>query len=270
MVRASGRANLLPGKTDADGRSPDLSAGQLPDIIVATQATALIVVNGPPRYTDVTGTSLEYAVNTSAHLFRDAAGGEVYVRVDGFWFRAADINGPWFHAPAESLPAAFSSIPDNSPKRAVKASIGGGHTQMPASDMVVVASDSATNLHLNMAGDPVLERIRGTELNYVVNSSVPIIQLDINHWYAVQSAVWFFAAEVTGPWTPTSQIPPEIYAIPPDAPIYHAIHSRVMASTTDVTYYGYSNAPGGAAADEEQGSDYQYTPPAGMSWGWFY
>lgn len=266
-VRASGRANLLPGKTGADGRSPDLSAGHLPDIIVATQPTALIVVHGSPRYTSVTGTSLEYAVNTSAHLLRDAATGEVYVRVDGFWFRAAEVNGPWFHAPAESLPAAFSSIPDNSPKRAVKASIGVGHT---ATDMVVVAADSATTLHLDMAGDPALERIRGTELNYVANSSVPIIQVDINHWYAVQSAVWFFAAEVTGPWSQTNQIPPEIYAIPPDALIYHAIHSRVMASTTDVTYYGYSNAPGGATAEEEQGSDYQYTPPAGMSWGWFY
>jgi hypothetical protein len=270
-VRESGRANLLLGKAGTDGRSPVLSDGRLPDVLVATVPTALIVLDGSPRYTSVAGTTLQYAVNTSAHLFRDAASGDLYVRVDGFWFRASDINGPWRHAPAASLPAGFSAIADDSPKRGVKASIAGAQTPTAGSDMKVVAVDPGTaTLDLNMAGDPVLEPIRGTELNYVANSSVPIIQIDINNWYAVQNAVWFFATDVPGPWTVTSRIPTEIYSIPPGTPIYHAIHSRVMSSSTDVTYYGYSGGPGGAVSDEEQGADYQYTPPSGMSWGWFY
>ena len=199
-VRETGRANFLLGKADAKGRSPVLSAGRLPDILVATQPTALIVLDGSPRYTSVAGTTLQYAVNTSAHLFRDSAPGEVYVRIDGFSFRAADINGPWWHAPVASLPAGFSAIADDSPKRGVKASIAGAQTPPSGSDMKVVAADPATaSLDLNMAGDPVLEPIRGTELNYVANSSVPIIQIDINNWYAVQNAVWFFATDVPGP-----------------------------------------------------------------------
>src|SRR5258706_1564233 len=172
--------------------------------------------------------------------------------------------------------AGCSGVHTTSPKRAVKASIAVAQTPMPGSDMNVVAADPATaTLDLNMAGDPVLEPIRGTELNFVANSSVPIIQVDINNWYAVQNAVWFFATEVTGPWTATIRIPPDIYAIPPGTPIYHAIHSRVMSSSTDVTYYGYpgtdaQGSQGGALGIEEQGADYQYTPPSGMSWGWFY
>ena len=270
-VRETGRANLLLGKADANGRSPVLSAGRLPHILVATQPTALIVLDGSPRYTPVAGTTLQYAVNTSAHLFLDTAPGEVYVRIDGFWFRASSINGPWWHAPIASLPAGFSAIPDDSPKRAVKASITDVQTPTSGSDLKVVAADPGTaTLILNMAGDPVLEPIRGTELNYVANSSVPIIQIDINNWYAVQNAVWFFATDVPGPWTVTNRIPTEIYSIPPGTPIYHAIHSRVMSSSTDVTYYGYSGGLGGAVGDEEQGADYQYTPPSGMSWGWYY
>jgi len=275
-VIESGRANFLVGKAGADGRSPVLSAEHLPDIIVATQPTALILLDGPPRYTGVAGTTLQYAVNTSAHLFRDTASAGVYVRVNGFWFRAAEVNGPWLHVPIASLPAGFSSIPGDSPKRAVKDSIAGAQTPTSDSGLNVVAADPATaTLSLNIAGDPVLEPIRGTELNFVANASVPVIQLDIDNWYAVQNGVWFFSTEATGPWTATSRVPAEIYTIPPGAPIYHAIHSRVMASSTDVTYYGYPGAgtqagEGGALGIEEQGDDYQYTPPSGLSWGWFY
>jgi hypothetical protein len=126
-----------------------------------------------------------------------------------------------------------------------------------------------------MSGDPVLEPIRGTQLNYVANASVPLIQVDINNWYAVQDGVWFHAAEATGPWTVTNHVPPEIYAIPPTAPIYHAIQSRAISSSTDVVYYAYPTgvalpSEGGAIGVEDQGADYQYTPPSSLYWGWFY
>jgi hypothetical protein len=234
------------------------------------------VLDGPPRYASVVGTTLQYAVNTSAHLFRDAASSELYVRVGGLWFRAADVNGSWGHVPAASLPAAFSAIPDDSPKSSVKTSIASRQGPTAGSELYAVAADPGTaRLVLDMSGDPVLKRIRGTELNYVANASVPVIQIDINNWYAVQDGIWFYSSEVTGPWTVTSRIPPEIHAIPPNAPIYRAIHSRVMSSSTDVTYYGYPGtdawaSQGGAIGVEEQGSDYQYTPPSGMSWGWSY
>jgi hypothetical protein len=70
-------------------------------------------------------------------------------------------------------------------------------------------------------------------------------------------------------------VPPQIYAIPPTSPIYHAVHSRVISSSTDVVYYGYPTAgslgpEGGAIGVEEQGSDYQYTPPSNLYWGWYY
>ena len=272
-ARQARRANLLPGKPDANGDRPILAAGGLPDILVTMQPTALIVLDGPPRYVDVVGTTLQYAANTSAHLFRDAASGEVYVRVDGFWFRAAEVDRRWVHVQGAKLPAAFSAIPDDSPKSVVKASIAGAQPPAAASDFNLIAADPGTaRLILDMAGDPVLEPIPGTELNYVANASVPVIQLDINNWYAVQNGIWFYSIEATGPWTVTSRIPPEIYAIPPNVPIYRAMHSRVMSSSTDVTYYGYSanGASGGAIGVEDQGEDYQYTPPAGMSWGWSY
>ena len=260
-ARASGRVNLLRGRPDSAGNRPMLGAAPLPDILVALQPTALIVLDGPPRYAPVSGTSLVYAVNTSARLFGDAASGYAYVQVDRSWFRAPYLSGPWSHVPQASLPSDFSAIPGAVPS---------------AGDSNIVAADRRTaTLRVSLAGDPVLKPIRGTQLNYVANASVPVIQIDINNWYAVQNGVWFYATEATGPWTVTDRVPPEIYSIPPGVPIYHAIHSRVMASSSDVTYYGYPGAGshvggGGAIGVEDEGSDYQYTPPSGMYWGWVF
>ena len=274
-ARASDKVNLLPGKADAQGRSATLSKGNLPSIIASTQPTALIVLDGKPRFVAIPGTTLQYAANTSAHLFKDESNA-VYVRIHGNWFRAAAQTGPWQYVPIASLPAAFSAIPNDHPKGNVKASIASAKGQeTPDSWNVVAADPSTAQLDYSMNGDPVLKPIRGTQLNFVANASVPIIQFDINSWYAVQNGVWFFAKEATGPWKATKQVPPEIYAIPPTSPIYHAIHSRVISSSTDVVYYGYPTAgslapEGGATGVEEQGADYQYTPPSNVYWGWFY
>lgn len=268
----TGHANLLSGKADAQGNMPHLSNATLPRIIVSTEPAGLIVLNGAPQFETIPGTSLQYATNTSAHLFKDERGG-LYVRVGGNWFRAPGANGPWTHIPIASLPPGFSKIPDDSPKANVKGSIVKAMT-IPAWQ-VSSAKPGITNLTYSLGGDPVLKPIPGTQLNYVANASVPMIQVDINNWYAVQEGVWFHASEATGPWTVTRSIPPEIYAIPPTTPIYHAIQSRAISSSTDVVYYGYpttgSLAPeGGATGVEEQGADYQYTPPSSLYWGWYY
>ena len=268
----TGHANLLTGKADAQGNMPHLSNAALPQIIVSTEPAALIVLDGAPSFAPIPGTTLQYATNTSAHLFKDERGG-LYVRVGGNWFRAAGVDGPWTHIPIASLPPGFSAIPDDSPKASVKRSIAKAMT-LPAWQ-VSSAKPGITNLTYSLGGDPVLKPIPGTQLNYVANASVPMIQVDINNWYAVQEGVWFHASEATGPWTITRNIPPEIYAIPPSTPIYHAIQSRAISSSTDVVYYGYPTTgslppEGGATGVEEQGADYQYTPPSSLYWGWFY
>jgi hypothetical protein len=270
----TGRANLLPGRPDAQGRNPKISKG-LPKIIVATQPTALIVLDGKPRLVAIPGTTLQFASNTSAHLFKDESNA-VYVRIYGNWFRATALTGPWQYVPLANLPPAFAAIPNDHPKSKVKASLAAASAQdNPGSWNVVAADPSTAQLDYTMSGDPVIKPIRGTQLNFVANASVPVIQFDINSWYAVQNGVWFFATQATGPWKATNQVPPQIYAIPPTSPIYHAIHSRVISSSTDVVYYGYPTAgslgpEGGAIGVEEQGSDYQYTPPSNMYWGWYY
>jgi hypothetical protein len=253
--------------------------GSLPQILVATKPTALLVLDGEPRFTPVAGTPLQYATNTSAHLFRDVETKQLYVRVAGYWLRASSTAGPWAFVPADRLPESFAAIPDDSPKRAVKVGIAAARQEHAApargiAPVMVAASPARASLNMTLDGDPQLQPIQGTQLNYVANASVPVIQLDDRRWFAIQSGAWFSAETVAGPWRLTDSVPPEIYAIPPYAPVYPAIHSRVYSSSSDVVYYAYEPSllgiSGGAVGVEDQGEDYQYTPPAGMHWGWFY
>jgi hypothetical protein len=278
-ARASGRANLLTGKPDAKtGKLPTLTKNNVPLIVVSTQPAILVGVSGEPKFVPIPGTALEYVSNTAAHIFRDTKSKRLYVLAGGRWFQGAATGGTFDLTPVNKLPADFARIPADSPKAraAALAKPGGGTAPapVPALPAIVAAPRSKARFDVVINGDPKLEPIAGTELNYVANASAPIIQVDINDWYGEQSGVWFKAPDANGPWTVTDQVPPEIYQIPPSVPIYHAIHSRVFASTEDVVYYGYSpdyfGTTGGATGVSVEGADYQTTPPAGMVWGCFY
>jgi hypothetical protein len=268
-ARAMPSVDLLRGKLDDQGRGPALTNAQLPQIIVSTQPAALIVLNGPPRFARIGRSALQYATNTTAHVLRNVATDSYYVRVRDEWLESKSLNGPWSPAPSGALKASFSAIPDDHPKHGLRAWLD--HAQ----HTVVAADASTATLSMTLSGDPVLQPIRGSDLNYVANASVPIIEVDVDNWYATQGGVWFHSNRVTGPWVVTRYIPPEIYAIPRSSPIYHAIQSRALASSSEVTYFGYPTngslpPQGGAIGIEDQGADYMYTPPSSLHWNWVY
>lgn len=63
-------------------------------------------------------------------------------------------------------------------------------------------------------GAPEYQPIVGTPLSYTTNASMPIIQVDANTYYAVNSGVWFTATAVGGPWRVATAVPEVIYTIP--------------------------------------------------------
>ena len=108
--------------------TPTLANGQPPAIFVSTRPAELIVTDGPMVFAPVQGTSLQYAVNTKADLFREPTDHQFYLLISGRWLRSWRTEGPWQLVASRDLPADFARIPDGSPHSRVKASIaGGGH-----------------------------------------------------------------------------------------------------------------------------------------------
>jgi hypothetical protein len=85
-----------------------------PEIFISTTPAELIVMDGPPRFATVEGTSLEYVENTTANVFREPTDDELYVLISGRWFRAWTTDGPWEGVAPSDLPSDILAIPDSS------------------------------------------------------------------------------------------------------------------------------------------------------------
>jgi len=72
--------DLLEGKADPEGKipPPSLTKGTVPVVYTATTPTELIVTEGAPKFVAVTGTALEYAENTTGHVFKHTSENKLY------------------------------------------------------------------------------------------------------------------------------------------------------------------------------------------------
>lgn len=217
----------------------------VPDVIVATTPTEIVISDGAPDWAPLPGTNLLYVKNTTGNVFKDLNNQTTYVLVTGRWFQAPDFAGPWQYVPATSLPSDFFKIPDDSPKENVKAAI----PKTPQSQEAVIANqipqtatvyrDKATFTPV-INGAPDLKPIPDTSLMYVFNSPSPIIMVSQSEWYGVQNGVWFSASSAEGPWAVATSIPAAIYSIPPSSPLYYVTYVKIYDVTPQYVVAGYT------------------------------
>jgi hypothetical protein len=213
--------DLMKGPADNNHppQKPSLERS-VPNVVVATTPTELILTEGVPDWVPIDGTMLLYVKNTTGNVFKNLNDQYTYVQVTGRWFRATDLNGPWQYVAGTDLPPDFAQIPDDSPKENVKAAV----PATPQAQEAVIANDIPQTATVYRAkatftplinGAPELQPVPDTPLMYVVNSPTPLIMVSQYEWYAVQHGVWFTASSVQGPWVVATSVPPVIYSIPP-------------------------------------------------------
>ncbi|EAQ98242.2 hypothetical protein [Congregibacter litoralis] len=80
--------------------------------IVRSEASLTVEYDGDPKFENIKGTVVAYAVNTGAQVLR--IDGKYYAVDDGVWFVAATPTGPW--TVADSVPESeIAKIPPSSP-----------------------------------------------------------------------------------------------------------------------------------------------------------
>jgi hypothetical protein len=269
--------DLMEGEADETTKKKPSLATETPQIIVTTVPTELIVTQGPPDWLPVSGTSLIFAKNSTANIFKDLVDQKVYVLVTGRWFRADDFTGPWQYVDVKELPADFARIPDDSPKENVKASVAG----TPQAQEAVIAAQipqTATvyrdkvSFTPQIDGSPELKPIPDTPLMYVFNSPQPIIMVDANQWYSVQNGVWFNATSVSGPWSVATSIPAVIYSIPASSPLHYVTYVKIYEVTPNYVVAGYTPGYMGTVVTSSDvvvyGTGYPYVSYVGPSY-WY-
>ena len=272
----SGMVDLMAGTPDpVTQKEPSLKTTPVPQVLVATTPTELIQFRGPIQYAAIRGTDLLYAVNTTGNLFKLVRNQKNYVLISGRWFRSSSLDGPWKFVPGNKLPADFANIPDDSAKENVKASVPGTlqaqealiANSIPESTAVVRTNEMPS---AQFDGAMQLAPIEGTPLNYVVNSSTPIIEVDPQTWYACDNGVWYEATSANGPWVVATSVPPVIYTIPPSSPLHYLTYVQIDGASPESVYEGYT--PGYMGTEEASdgtvvyGTGYDYDPWIGSVW----
>ncbi len=273
-IAKSGVVDMLDGGAKANPK-PSLANG-VPTIHTSQVPTELIVFKGQPDFVPIVGTELLWASNTTNDVLIDTANSNYYVLLAGRWFRSTQLTGPWTFVASNALPAGFAKIPAASLAAAVLPSVAG----TPQAQEAVIANSipqTATVPRVNgpkftpsFDGPPQYDRIQGTALTYVVNASVPVIQVTASSYYAVSAGVWFTSTALTGPWTIAASVPAVVYAIPPSSPIYYVTYVRIYEATPQAVYVGYTPGYLGTVVEPYgtivYGTGYAYTPWIGSVW----
>ena len=193
-----------------------------PVIFHSTLPAILVVTDGPPVLTPLSGTGLTFAVNTNWSLFQKTATGEWYLLKDKTWLSAPAFTGPY--QPAGVLPADFSRLPNNASFADVRKYVPNGPAPNPA-PTVFVSTKPAQIIVTN--GPAQLMPVAGAPLKYVSNSSAEVIfDPSGKMYYVLFSGRWFSAPGLEGPWVyATPNLPATFALIPADGP-----HGAVLAS----------------------------------------
>jgi hypothetical protein len=103
---------VLPYVAGTKAAEEAVMDAQIPQTAKVDRATAKcnVTYEGEPKFEDVTGTSLKYAVNSSSTVLQD--GGKYYCVENAVWFIATSAKGPW--TVATERPKQVDDIPPSS------------------------------------------------------------------------------------------------------------------------------------------------------------
>lgn len=225
----------------ADENKPD----QAPNIVVTTEPTELVVTDGNANWVSLVGGQLLYVDNTETPWLRELSTGNMYILLSGRWFKSKSLQGPWAFVRADKLPASFKSIPPESDIGGLRSSVAGTEeaeqavldAQIPQTAAI---KRSEAKLTVEYDGAPQFEKIKGTSVEYAVNTSAQVLKI-AGKYYAVDNGVWFVSDTPNANWQVADDIPDEeISTIPPSAPVYNTTYVKIYDSTPEVVYVGYT------------------------------
>jgi hypothetical protein len=93
----SPKDNVLASVAGTDAAKDAVMDAEIPQTakVDRNSATTQVTYDGRPKFTDIDGTNLQYAVNTSSTVLRNGGDGRFYVVDNGVWFVSDNASGPW-------------------------------------------------------------------------------------------------------------------------------------------------------------------------------
>ncbi len=264
-------ANPPSGSSGAFGSGPPAA---MPAVVVVTEPTVLLSINGEPTLADV-APGVQWVFNARCMILRTADPAAWWTLASGRWFSAPALEGPWTRVAPAALPVSFAKLPGGRIFESAKASV----PRTPESVVAVAAAQEERTVQIQRAtarcgvswrGRPMWRAINGTLMRGSVNASQPVIECD-RAYYCCDNAVWFRADDPQGPWNLCDLLPDAISTIQAFSPYYPLTAVDVVGSTDDAVTFAYSPAYLGTYVDGGtvvfgSGADAPGTPLPDGSW----
>lgn len=197
-------------------RTPAILGHAPPRIEVVDRPTRLMLIDKLPVAAPITGTGLEFVVNTDWQLFHEPRTGRWYVLNEGTWQTHTLLaTGGW--TTTTELPADFRNLALGDQWTAVRDALP---ARQPAREPppFIVSLEPAELIVID--GAPRLEAAGHPALKYVANTERDLFEFE-GRWYFLAAGRWFEGPALDGPWHPVSQLPGTFAAIPEDHPRAH-------------------------------------------------
>ncbi len=190
-----------PDTTQEQIQQPQLD--RMPQVIVATEPTELIVLDGPVSFSTINDTDLLYISNTKSDVFMRIGSQDYFVLLSGRWYTADALDGEWSYVPGDKLPPDFAKIPPGSAKANVLAGVPDTQeareaildSQIPQTATV---KRSEAELTVSYDGTPEFATVEDTDMFYATNTSYSVIRCG-SKYYCCNEGVWFVAGDALGP-----------------------------------------------------------------------
>ena len=185
-----------------------------PRIIYRTIPAILVLVDGPPAWTALSGTpGWRRVVNTRALILGDNAG-RLYLQAAGHWYDAGDINGPWrtVAQPSPALLAAADAARRGPAADPLMPHDGKAPHRAPDIEVSTVPAELLITI-----GQAELRPVPGTSLLSVTNADHAVfMNPGDNRYYLLVSGRWFRGPRLEGPWSyvPGKDLPRDFARIP--------------------------------------------------------
>ncbi len=189
----------------------------LPEVIVATKPTELVLLRGDPLFTLVPGVTLMTVANSESDILFHPKTAKYFLLLSGRWLSADDVDGPWTEH-FGPLPEEFAKIPRNHARGHVRWCVPG--TPEAAEAAARAALPERALLHQRIQANvqydgkkPESAPLDGTEVRRVTNTEDDVLQVG-NAFYGCIRGAWFRSSDGTQGWKPVEAVPETLAAVP--------------------------------------------------------
>ena len=166
-----------------------------PQVIFRQRPAVLVPLDGEAVLRPLDGSQLMRVVNCAYLMVFDPASRSFYLNAGYIWYSAAEVEGPWKHAPQP--PAQVASLVK---EEALKES---GLQRPSAAEALpeVIASTKPAEL-LVTQGEPTYKPLPGNKVLYVSNTESDVL-MDVasQQHYILLSGRWYTSKGLAGPWS---------------------------------------------------------------------